>query len=169
MAAQRQELLLKTTIWVIGDEVPYPVKTWEHDLPKSWVEKYEPASGFQMMVVREFGKTGRLTLEFEHNRHVLSEYVTRAQGETQDKPPQFWVLLEMPGDNIVPELLQPGDQPIASPRPSILTDAVEGARWSSSLDLPNGWKVTYKHKVFAPLRRQITGPTTVPSRKSERE
>jgi len=176
MAAQRQGMELKTTVLVLGDNVPFPKKTWEHDPPKSWVEKYEPARGYIMVVVREFGKDGRLTLEFEHERFVFEEYVLHAQGDSPDKPPQFWVVPEMPGDNIAPDLIRLApnltllcDKPITSPREDIYTDAVEGAWWGLSRKLRNGWRVTYQHEVFAPLRRQITGPTVIPSRKRERE
>ena len=169
MAAQRQGMELKTTVRVLGDNVPYPEKTWEYGPPKSWVEKYEPASGYIMVVVREFGKDGRLTLEFEHERFVFEEYVLHAQDDSPDKPPQFWVFPEMPGDYIARRLLHPDDRLTSAPRPSIYTDAVEGAWWGLSRKLRNGWRVTYEHEVYKPLRRQIMGPTTVPSRKRERE
>ena len=166
MAAQRQEeqsmLWLRTIVTVRGNDVPCAVVSSQHEARLSHRVIYRPSHGYRSVVNREFGHQGFLELEFGHlafGQHVMC--VT--------EPNVFWVEIEMPGDNIAPRLLHPDDRLTSAPRPSIYTDAVEGAWWGLSRKLRNGWRVTYQHEVYKPLRRQITGPTTVPSRKRERD
>ena len=173
MAAQRQEeqsmLWLRTIVTVLGNDVPNARVSSQQDARLSHHVIHRPSRGYRSVVNREFGHQGFLELGFEHlafGQHVMC--VT--------EPNVFWVEIEMPGDNIAPDLIRLApdltllcDKPITSPREDIYTDAVEGAWWGLSRKLKNGWQVTYQHEVFAPLRRQITGPTVIPSRKRERE
>ena len=163
MAAQqnqevREEVWLRTVVTVRGKDVPCPKETWEWSVPVFRSLKHDPTR-FEGVVVRKFGPGGRLTLEFED--HVFEQHVLPLTESSQ-----FWVHVEMPGDNYAPFK----GEKLRHARPdSIYTDAVEGAWWGCSRKLPNGWRVTYVHEVFTPLRRQITGPTTVPSKKRARE
>ena len=166
MAAQRQEeqsmLWLRTIVTVLGNDVPRAVVSSQHDARLCHRVIHRPGRGYRSVVNREFGHQGFLELGFEHlafGQHVMC--VT--------DPNVFWVFIEMPGDYIAPRLLHPDDRLTSAPRPSINTDAVEGASWGLSRKLRNGWRVTYEHEVYKPLRRQITGPTVIPSRKRERE
>ena len=144
MAAQqsqevREEVWLRTVVTVSGKEVPCPEETWRWSVPVFCSLKHD-STRFEGVVVRKFGPGGRLTLEFRCL--VFEQYVTHAPSDSPGGPPQFWVFLELPGDNFAPFK---GKELLHARPSSICTDAVEGAWWGCSRKLPNGWRVTYVH------------------------